>query len=80
MDDVAGQHHVVGADKIVADLAIMRDVRADHEKTFVADGGDAAVARGAGAHGHVLADIAIGADHELGRLALVAERLRRSAE
>ena len=40
----------------------------------------AAVVLGAGIHGDVFADIAIGADHEPGRTAAIVHRLRRRAE
>src|SRR5205823_1957112 len=42
--DVARQGRVVGHDDVIADLAIMRHVDADHEKTIVADPGDHAAA------------------------------------
>ena len=75
--DVTAENSVVGEHHMVADLAIMRDMRADHEKTAVANFGDAAAVLGAGVHGDVFADIAIGADHQPGRPAAIAERLRR---
>ena len=36
---MAGEHHVVGADDVVADLAVVRDVRVDEEQAVVADDG-----------------------------------------
>ena len=78
--DVAGQQDVVGEHDIVADFAIVSDMRADHQKAAVADLGDAAAILGAGVHGDVFADIAVGADHEPRRPAAIVHRLRRRAE
>jgi hypothetical protein len=36
---VSGQAHVVGHDDVAADVAVVRDVGADHEQVVVADGG-----------------------------------------
>ena len=72
--DVVGEHH------IVSHLAIMRHMGADHEETMVADFGHAAAVLGAGIHGDIFADIAVGADHEPRRPAAVMRRLRRRAE
>ncbi len=50
-DDMAAQHGIVGQRDVVADLAIVADMRADHEHAFVADRGEAAIVLGAGIHG-----------------------------
>ena len=44
-DDVARQRRVVRHDDVVADLAIMRDMRADHEQAVIADARHHAAAR-----------------------------------
>src|SRR5262249_30181017 len=77
---VAAQHHVVGKDHIAADLAIMADVRPHHQPAAIPDFGDAAIVLCPGVDGDTFADIAIGADHELGRTAAVPDGLRRGAE
>ena len=71
--DMAGKQSVVGKHDVVSDLAIMSDMRTDHKKTVVADLRDPAAVLGAGAHRHVFADVAIGADHEPGRTAAITE-------
>ena len=64
---------IVGEHDIVADLAIMRDVGADHEKAFVADA--SSPPRSCAVPVFMVtcfADVAIGADHEPRRLAAIA--------
>ena len=73
---MAAERRVVDQDDVVADLAVMRDMRADHEQAIVADPGDHAAALGAGVHRHVLADRVVAADLERRRLALVFQILR----
>src|SRR5262249_6874524 len=70
----------VGQDHIVADVAVVADMGADHEKPAIADASGAAAVLGPKIHGHVLADIATGTDLEPGRSAAVLDRLRRRAE
>ncbi len=65
---------------MIADDAIVRDVRADHQEAIGADRGRAAPARRAAMDGDVLADDAIRADLDGGLLALVAEVLRLAAD
>ena len=50
------------------------------KKAAVADFGHAAAVLGAGIHGDIFADVAVGADHEPGRPAAIVHRLRRRAE
>src|SRR5260221_7553984 len=78
--DVAGERRVVDHDDIVADLAVMRDMGADHEQAAVADPRHHAAARRAGIHRHVLADDVVAADDERGFLAVVFEILRLVAD
>ena len=77
---VATQDDVVGKDHIVAHLAIMADVGADHEPAAVPNFGHAAIVLGPDIHGDAFADIAVGADHQSGRPAAILDRLRRSSE
>src|SRR3990167_3603975 len=58
----------------------MRDMRACHQETFVADDCLAATCHGAGVDGRMFADDAIGADADGGILALIPKMLRRTAE
>ena len=79
-DRVTAQRRAVGEDDVVADDAVVGDVAVRHEKSAVADARDAAAGNRAAVHGHGFADLAVGADLEPRRLALVAGRLRRGAE
>ena len=65
--DMAAEHRVVGEHHVVADVAVVADMAADHEEAAVADLRHAAAVLGAGVHGDVFADVAVGADHEPGR-------------
>jgi hypothetical protein len=49
----------------MADLAVMSDVRADHEQTIVAYPCYHTAAFGAGVHRHVFSDRVVASDHEL---------------
>src|SRR6185295_3594880 len=60
--DVTAQHRVVGHDHVVADMAIVADMSADHEEAAVADVREPAAVLGPEVHGDVLADVAAGAD------------------
>ena len=71
---------LLATDNIVADHAVVRHVRADHEEAAVADLGDAAAVLGPGIHRDALADVTVGADHEARRPAAILHRLRRRAE
>src|SRR5205085_5341079 len=62
--DVTGEGHVVGADDVVADLAIVRDMHADHQKVARADARRRACAARA-MERHILADQIIVTDDEL---------------
>src|SRR5262249_35847555 len=77
---MAAEHRVVGERDIVADMAIVPDMRACHEEAVVADRGDPAAARGAEIDRDALADLALLADGQLRRLAVIVHRLRRTAE
>ena len=77
---MAAEHGIVGHDHVVAHLAVMGHMRSRHQKTMVADLGDAAVVFRSGIDGDVLANIAIGTDREPRRPAAIFDRLRRRAE
>src|SRR6185369_4912949 len=74
-DDVPAERRIVGHDHMVADLAVMRDVDADHEEAVVADARDHAAALGPGVHRHIFADRVVAPDHQLGLLAPILEIL-----
>src|ERR1700691_814048 len=78
--DMAGQGRVVGHDDVIADDAVMRHMRADHEQTPVAHLGHHAAAAGAGVHGHLFADDVVAADNQARILALVFQILRLMAD
>src|SRR5262249_58058066 len=65
-DDVTAQGCVVGHDDMVADLAVMRDVRPHHEQAVVADTSHHPATDRAGIHSHVFADPVIAPDNEFG--------------
>src|SRR5438445_524474 len=79
-DDMAGQGGVIGHDHMVADLAIMRDMDADHEQAMVADAGHHAAALGSRVHRHVFADRIVAADAQRGVFAAIFEVLRLQAD
>ena len=78
--DMARQHHVVGEDDVVADLAVVPHMAVGQEGAAVADDGGHAAALGAGVHGHAFADQAVAADRQRGGLALVFQVLRLMAD
>ena len=78
--DVSSQKYVVGHDHMVAQLAVVRDMYADHNETVAADTGNAAALDAADMHSHALADDVVVTYQQLGRIAFVAEVLRISAE
>ena len=77
---MARQHHVVGEDDVVAELAIMRDMGIGEEHAARPDDRLRAAAGGAGIHRDALADQAILADPEAHRLAAIFEVLRLMAD
>jgi hypothetical protein len=60
--DMTGQCGVVDQDDMIADTAIVGNVRADHEETVGADLCQHAAAFGARADRHILSDQRLGAD------------------
>src|SRR4029077_6046958 len=74
------EHHIVRQVHVVADLAIVADVSADHDEAAVADPRDATAVFGADVHGDALAQLAARADDQFGRAAAIMHRLRRRAE
>ncbi len=63
-NDMAGQSRVVGHDHVIADLAVMRHMGANHKQAIVADAGDQPAAGGAGIDRHIFADRVAAADRE----------------
>src|SRR5262245_9676667 len=60
--DVSAKDDVVGEGDVVADLAIMPNVAAHHDKAAVPDRRRTAAVFGAHIDGHVLANVAFGSD------------------
>src|SRR5262245_47428212 len=77
---MAAKYSVVGEDDVVAELAVMPNMRAHHEEAAVADRRHAAAFLGTAIHGDVLADVAARANDKLRRPAAVFDRLWRCAE
>src|SRR6516225_1372438 len=75
-DDMTRERRVVRHDNVVADLAVMGDVGADHEQAVIADPGDHSSACGARVHRHVFADRVVATDDKFRFLAPVLEVLR----
>ena len=59
---MTAEHGVVGEGHVVADLAIVSDMGADHEEAALADAGHAAAVFGPGIHGDAFAQLAARAD------------------
>src|SRR5262245_49716632 len=77
---VAAENDIVREGHVVADLAVVPDMRTHHDQALVADLGDAAIILRAGVHRDVLADIASRADHKPRRTAAILVRLRRGSK
>jgi hypothetical protein len=69
------QWPAIGEDHVVADMAVVPNMRVGQERAVVADCGGHAAAFGARIDRDALADHAIRADRQRGRLALVLEIL-----
>ena len=78
--DEAPQGRIIRKGHVLADDAIMPDVRTNHKKALVADGRCTAPFRGRDIHRDMLADVTVSADHERRVLTLVVDRLRRATE
>ena len=78
--DVAGELHGVGEDDVVADAAVVGDVRVGHEQAVARRCASSRPRSLARFSGHVLADHRVLADLEVRRLAAVLEVLRRAAQ
>ena len=61
---MAGERGVIGHDDVIADPAVMRDMRADHQQAVIADPGHHPAALGAGIDRDVFADRIIASDHQ----------------
>ena len=77
---MAAERRVVDENDVVADLAVMRDMGANHQETMIADSGDHTAALGAGVDGHMLADRIVMADLERRGFTLVFQILRLEAD
>jgi len=75
-DHMATQHDIVREDDIVANLAIVGDVRIGQKHRPVANDGLSTCIRHAGVHGDSFADRAAGTDGKSGFLTLVSNVLR----
>ena len=60
IEDMAAEQRAIGKGDVVADVAIVTDMRVGHQEAAVADRGDLAVILGAGVDGHAFADLAVG--------------------
>ena len=78
--DVAGEGGAVGEHDLVADHAVVRDVRVGHEQVVVADAVTPLSWRGAAIDGAALAEHVAVADLQARRLAVVLLVLRRIAD
>src|SRR5437773_117320 len=78
--DMTGESRDIGEDRVVADLAVVRDMHVGHYPVVASDARDARVLRGAAAESAVLADGVAVADLECGRFAGVFLVLGRPAE
>src|SRR6266568_3501646 len=78
--NMTGKCRRICKDRVVANLAIMRDMHVGHDPVVAADARDARVLHGAAAESAILADGVAVADLERGRFAGVLLVLGRSAE
>src|SRR5690606_6540195 len=69
-------HDVVGQNDVVAQAAIMRDMRIGKEQIVVANNRRATMFYGTGVHGHTFADRAVFANHQRGINGAVMRTLR----
>ena len=74
---VAAQGRRVGQNNVIADFAIMRDVRLSHNQDMAPHASHAAAFYGAAADGNELANLVVVADFKTGRFAGVGQILRR---
>ncbi len=77
---VAAEDRVVSKNNVVADLAIMSDMRAHHEETPVANFRNTTIIFGARAHCYVFTDVAFGTHNQPRRPSSICKRLRRRPE
>ena len=78
--DVSGQHDLVGNDRIVVQVAVVRDVGSDHEQVPVTDPRHPATASGAAMNGHMLPDLVVVPDFAGRLLTCVLAILRVDAD
>ena len=77
--DVAGQANRVGEDDVIAQLAVVSDVRVAEEESVGADAGGG-LRNGAAVHGGVFTEHIVVADLEVGRLAGILQVLGLAAD
>ena len=77
---MAGKHDIVRQDDIVAELAIMGDMRIGEKEVVAADHGLTAAFGGSGVHRHAFAHRAVVADGQRGFLAGMVNALRIAAD
>ena len=73
---MSAERRGIAENRVVADVAIVRNVRVGHEHVVVADVGDAAAPFGAAMNRHEFAKHVAIADDQLGRLAVKLQILR----
>src|SRR5579883_1224175 len=78
--DMASQRGVVHEEHVIADLAIMGNMRADEKQTMSAHARDVAAALRPAIHGYMLSDCRMGPDDEAALLAAILPILRRAAK
>ena len=78
--DVSAQQRAVGQHDVVAELAVVGDVRAAHEEVAIAQPRDAVFLLRGAVDGHALADDVVVTDDDAGVRAAVAEVLRFAAD
>ena len=79
-DDMASQSCGVGEDNVVADYAIVRNMRVGHDERVIADAGEASTLCGAAIDGDKFADGVVVADFKARRFAFVTQVLRGESD
>ena len=78
--DVARERRIVDEEDMIAELAVVRHMRAGEEQAVAAHARDMAAALGAAVHGDVLADRGVRPDDQPAFLAAVLHVLRLAAD
>ncbi len=78
--NMASQHDIVGQDDVIAENAVMGDMRIGQEQAVVADAGDPATADRAAVHRHAFAYGAILTNDQCGIFTRLVKALRDTAD